>query len=155
VEVDVIEITDQELDPEAISASVKKNSNGAVVTFFGTTRDSTQDRKVQYLEYEAYQPMAEKKLGEISDDIRRKYRIEDIALVHRVKHLGVGEISLVVAVGSPHREAAFAACQYAVDRIKHTVPIWKKEYFVGGDVWVESPEDVALREAAELPSSSL
>lgn len=151
----MIAITDQELDPEAISACVRKDSNGAVVTFLGTTRDSTQDRKVKYLEYEAYQPMAEKKLGEISDEIRGKYRIEDIALVHRVRRLGVGEISLVVAVASPHRKAAFEACQYAVDRIKRTVPIWKKEHFVGGDVWVESPEDVAFREAAEITSISL
>ena len=146
----MIEITDQELDPETISAFVRKDSNGAVVTFLGATRDSTQGRKVKYLEYEAYQPMAEKKLGEISYEIRDKYRIEDIALVHRVNRLGVGEISLVVAVASPHRKTAFEACQYAVDRIKRTVPIWKKEYFVGGDVWVESPEDVALREAAGI-----
>jgi molybdopterin synthase catalytic subunit len=155
VEADVIEITDQELDPETINAFVRKDSNGAVVTFLGVTRDSTQRRKVKYLEYEAYQPMAEKKLGEISYEIRDKYHIEDIALVHRVKRLEVGEISLVVAVASPHRKTAFEACQYAVDRIKQTVPIWKKEYFVGGDVWVESPEDVALREASEITPAIL
>lgn len=145
----MIEITDKELDPQAISASVRGDSNGAVVTFLGTTRDSTQDRRVRYLEYEAYRPMAVKKLSEIADEIRNKYLIEDVALVHRIKRLDVGEISLVVAVSSPHRKAAFAACQYAVDRIKQTVPIWKKEHFVGGDVWIESPEDVALREASE------
>ena len=151
----MIEITDRALDPEEITESVRRDSNGAVVTFLGTTRDSTQGREVLHLEYEAYQPMAEKKLSEIADEMQERHGVEDIALFHRTGRLEIGEISLVVAVASPHRKAAFAACQYAVDRIKQTVPIWKKEYFVGGEVWIESPEDVALREAAEATSPSL
>ena len=150
----MIEITVRELDPEAITASVRRRSNGAVVTFLGATRDSTQDREVLHLEYEAYQPMAEKKLAEVADEMRERYGVEHFALSHRIGHLEIGEISLVVAVASPHRNAAFAACQYAVDRIKQTVPIWKKEYFVGGEVWIESPEDVALREAAKAASAA-
>ena len=151
----MIEITDRALDPEAITESVSRDSNGAVVTFLGTTRDSTQDRKVLHLEYEAYQPMAEKKLAEIAHEMRKRYGVEDVALSHRTGRLEIGEISLVVAVASPHRKAAFAACQHAVDRIKQTVPIWKKEYFIGGEVWIESPEDVALRETSEAASPSL
>ena len=151
----MIEITDRALDPEEITESVRRDSNGAVVTFLGTTRDSTRGREVLHLEYEAYQPMAEKKLSEIADEMQERHGVEDIALFHRTGRLEIGEISLVVAVASPHRKAAFAACQYAVDRIKQTVPIWKKEYFVGGEVWIESPEDVALREAAEATSPSL
>ena len=98
--------------------------------------------------------MAEKKLAEIAQEMRERYSVEDVAMAHRLGRLEVGETSLVVAVASPHRKEAFGACQYAVDRIKHTVPIWKKEYFEGGEVWIESPEDVALREAAQAAARS-
>ena len=144
----MIQITSEPLDPEAITALVKEPTNGAVVTFLGTTRDSTGDRRVLHLEYEAYAPMAEKKLAEIAREMRERYSVEDVAIAHRLGRLEVGETSLVVAVASPHRKEAFGACQYAVDRIKQTVPIWKKEYFEGGEVWIESPEDVAMRERA-------
>jgi molybdopterin synthase catalytic subunit len=149
VEAPVIQITNEPLDPEAITARVRRETNGAVVTFLGTTRSSTDDREVLHLEYEAYQPMADNKLAEIAGEIGQRWSIEDVAIAHRLGRLEIGEISLVVAVASPRRKRAFAACQYAVDSIKRTVPIWKKEFFVGGEVWVENPEDVALREAAE------
>ena len=136
----MIELTHDVLDPERVTATVCKDANGAVVTFLGTTRDVTAKRKVLYLEYEAYQPMAEAKLGEIVEEIRQKWPIQDISVAHRLGRLEIGDISLVVAIGSPHREAAFQACGYVVDRIKQTVPIWKKEYFEGGEVWIESPE---------------
>ena len=145
----MIEITQEPLDSEAITAQVKSDTNGAVVTFLGTTRGNTGGRKVLHLEYEAYRPMADKKLAAIAEEMRRRFSVEDVAMAHRVGRLEVGETSLVVAVASPHRREAFAACQYSVDRIKQTVPIWKKEFFEGGEVWVESPEDVAMREAAE------
>ena len=148
----MIEITFEPLQPEAITASVKSSSNGAVVTFLGTTRDASEGRNVLHLEYEAYRPMADKKLAEIAQEVRQRWGIEDVTIAHRLGRLEVGEISLVVAVASPHRKEAFAACQHAVDRIKQTVPIWKKEYFEDGEVWVESPEDVAAREAAHAPS---
>ena len=150
----MIEITLKPLDPESITEKVRRRSNGAVVTFLGTTRDSTDDRQVLHLEYEAYEPMAEKKLAEIADELRDRYGVSDVAVSHRLGRLEVGEISLVVAVSAPHRREAFEACQRAVDRIKQTVPIWKKEYFEGGEVWVESPEDVALREAASARANS-
>ena len=145
----MIEITDRPLDAEAITALVRKETNGAVVTFLGTTRSSTGDRRVLHLEYEAYRPMADKVLAEIVGEIGERWSVEDVAIAHRIGRLEIEETSLVVAVASPHRREAFAACQYAVDRIKQTVPIWKKEFFEGGEVWVESPEDVAAREAAE------
>ena len=137
----------QPLDPEAITARGKKDTNGAVVTFLGTTRSITGDRRVLHLEYEAYLPMAEKKLAEVADEMCAKFDVEDVAISHRLGRLEIEEISLVVAVASPHRSDAFAACQYAVDRIKQTVPIWKKEFFEGGEVWIESPEDLAARSA--------
>ena len=147
----MIEITNEPLDPDAITARVRADTNGAVVTFLGTTRSSTDDRKVLHLEYEAYEPMARKKLAEIADKMRERWEV-DVAIAHRLGRLEIGETSLVVAVASPHRSEAFAACQYSVDRIKQTVPIWKKEFFEGGEVWVESPEDVALREGSQATS---
>ena len=145
----MIEITHEPLDPEAITAKVGKNSNGAVVTFLGTTRSFTGNRKVLHLEYEAYQPMADKMLAEIVDEIRQRWSLEDVAVAHRLGRLEIGEISLVVAVASPHRKEAFAACQYSVDRIKQIVPIWKKEFFEDGEVWVGSHEEVATPEPVQ------
>ena len=143
----MIEVTKLPLNAEAVSARVKSASDGAVVTFQGTTRDSTDDRRVTHLEYEAYEPMAEQKLAEIAEALESEPGVHAVAIAHRLGRLEIGEASLVVAVSAPHRKEAFSACQRAVDRIKRTVPIWKKEYFEGGEVWVESPEDVALREA--------
>ena len=148
----MIEITSERLEPDAITASVAKDTNGAVVTFLGTTRSATGDRRVLHLEYEAYRPMADKKLAQIAEELGERWGTEDVAIAHRIGRLEIGEISLVVAVSSPHRREAFAACQDAVDRIKRTVPIWKKEFFEGGEVWVESPDDVAAREAAAMAS---
>ena len=136
----MIEITHEPLDPESVTARVRKDTNGAVVTFLGTTRSTTGDRKVLHLEYEAYRPMADAKLAEIADEMRERWSV-DVAIAHRLGRLEIGGISLVVAVGSPHRKDAFAACQYSVDRIKQLVPIWKKEFFEGGEVWVGSQED--------------
>ncbi len=132
----MILLTRQQLDPEAITASVSDNANGAAVTFLGVTRNETDGRPVMYLEYEAYEEMAEKLLARIADEIRERWSIRDVAIAHRFGRLEIGEVSLVVAIGSPHRGEAFAACQYAVDRIKQDVPIWKKEVFEDGEVWV-------------------
>ena len=144
-----IEITRERLDPEAITSQVRCPSNGAVLTFLGTTRAQTGDRTVHHLEYEAYEPMARDKLAEIAAEIRNRWDVEDVAIAHRLGRLEIEDISLVVAVASPHRKDAFEACQYSVDRIKEVVPIWKKEYFDGGEVWVESPESLAARSSAK------
>jgi molybdopterin synthase catalytic subunit len=142
----MIEITHEVLDQGATTDRVRDSSAGAVVTFLGTTRDVTADRNVLYLEYEAYVPMAEKKLAEVAEEMMAKWPLTGVAISHRLGRLEISDVSLVVAVSSRHRKDAFEACQYSVDRIKQTVPIWKKEYFEGGEVWVESPEDVAMRE---------
>ncbi len=146
---DLIEITHEPLDPEAITARVRKPSNGAVLTFLGTTRAQTADRSVLHLEYEAYEPMARDKLAEIASEMRERWDVEDVAISHRLGRLEIEDISLVVAVASPHRKDAFEASQYSVDRIKEVVPIWKKEYFEGGEVWIESPESVIARQSAK------
>ena len=148
----MILITDEPLNPEEITARVRRDTNGAVVTFLGTTRSVTAERHVLYLEYEGYRPMADKELAVIADEIRERWALEDVAIAHRLGRLEIGEISLVVAASSPHREDAFAACQYGVDRIKQTVPIWKKEFFVGGEVWVGSQDD-AHAEATTIRDS--
>ena len=139
----MIKITSEPLDPEEITAQVRSDSNGAVITFLGTTRDFSEGRNVEYLEYEAYQPMAENMLQQIADELREKWDIDDFAVAHRVGRVDIGEISLVVALASPHRQQAFEAGGYIVDRIKQIVPIWKKEVFEGGEVWVGSEEESA------------
>ncbi len=143
----MITITHEELRPEAITDSVKRDSNGAVVTFLGSTRDSTAERKVLYLEYEAYRPMADNQLARIADEIRERWEISDVAIAHRLGRLEIGDLSLVVAIASPHRREAFEASAYAVDRIKQIVPIWKKEFFEGGEVWVGSQDDALAHQA--------
>ena len=132
----MIQLTGQPLDPEQTTALVRKDSNGAVVTFLGTTRDSFEGRRVITLEYEAFEEMAVKKLEEIREELKAEFQIEDIAIAHRSGLVPIGEISLVVAVASPHRMAAFQACHKAVDRLKETVPIWKKEIYQDGSRWV-------------------
>lgn len=144
----MIEITTEPLDPEAVTARVKAGFNGAVVTFLGTTRDNNVGKPVEYLEYEAYRPMADRELERVAEEMKKRWGVE-VSIAHRVGRVEIGETSLVVAVASPHRMEAFEACRYSVDRIKQTVPIWKKEFFEGGEVWIESPEDLARREAAE------
>ena len=144
----MIKITSEPLNPEEITAQVRRDSNGAVITFLGTTRDFSEGRNVEYLEYEAYQPMAENMLQQIADELREKWDIDDFAVAHRVGRVDIGEISLVVALSSPHRQQAFEAGQYVVDRIKQLVPIWKKEAFEGGEVWVGSEEESAAAPAS-------
>ena len=133
----MIELTRQPLDPEEVTARVRRDSNGAVVTFLGATRDFAEGKPVAHLEYEAYEPMALKKLEEIRQELRAEFGVADVAIVHRLGPVDIGQISLVVAIAAPHRKEAFLACHAAVDRLKEIVPIWKKETFAdGGDHWV-------------------
>jgi molybdopterin synthase catalytic subunit len=131
-----VELTHQPLDPERITAQVRQDANGAVVTFLGTTRDSFKGKRVIKLEYEAFEEMALKKLDEVRREIQAQFGVEDIAITHRIGTVPIGQISLIIAVASPHREKAFIACHKAVDQIKAIVPIWKKEVFEDGSRWV-------------------
>lgn len=132
----MIEITHRPLNPEEITDRVRRAANGAVVTFLGTTRDFSEGRRVVHLEYEAYADMAYKKLEEIRQELRAEFGVEDVAIAHRIGPVNIGQISLVVAVASPHRREAFLACHEAVNRLKQIVPIWKKEVFEDGARWV-------------------
>ena len=111
---------------------------GAIVTFDGVVRNQTKGRPVISLHYEAYPPMAVKEMGRIGGEIRERWpQIDRIGMIHRFGELAISESSIVIVVTSPHRKAAFEACQYAIDRLKQTVPIWKKEIFADGEEWVE------------------
>ena len=134
----MIHITSDPLEPNSVTEIVRNNSNGAVITFLGKTRDSTDGKNVNYFEYEAYQPMAQNMIQQIFDEVKERWEIEDLAISHRLGKVEIGEISMVVAISSPHRKQAFEAGQYSIDRIKEIVPIWKKEFFDNGEEWVGS-----------------
>ncbi len=133
----MVEITPNPLYPEQLINKIRKNSHGAVVTFIGTVRGSSEDKKVLYLEYEAYEEMAQKKLQQIIDEINQKWQLQDVAISHRTGRVNVGETALVIVVAAPHRKQAFAACEYAIDRLKQIAPFWKKEVYEKGESWVE------------------
>lgn len=125
------------IDQKKIVERLRKPSDGAVVTFDGVVRDHAMGKPVCYLEYEAYEEMALKKMEQICADAREKWPISDISIVHRLGRLDIGETSVFIAVASPHRRPAFEACQYAIDTLKKIVPIWKKEYYTDGAIWIE------------------
>ena len=134
-----VEITENAITPEQVAtmvAQVRRDSHGAVVTFYGVVRDHSEGRKVLSMEYEAFKEMAGRKLRELIDEIKARWGIEDVAIVHRVGKIEVGETAVVIVVGASHRKPAFEACEYAIDRLKQTVPIWKKEVLEGGERWV-------------------
>ena len=133
----MIDIVDADLQLEPLVEHVRKRSNGGIVTFLGVVRGFSRGRKVVYLEYEAYREMAMRKMQQVADEVREKWAIDDIAIVHRVGHLEVGGRAVAIAVGAPHRKAAFEACTYAIDRLKEIVPIWKKEVWEGGEAWID------------------
>lgn len=137
----LIHITHDALEPGRAVELVRHPGAGAIVTFVGTTRDHTGDRRVLRLEYEAYRPMADEQLERVADEMRAQWELTGVAIHHRLGRLEIGEASLVVAISSAHRQAAFEACHFSIDRIKQIVPIWKKEFFEGGEVWVGSQED--------------
>jgi molybdopterin synthase catalytic subunit len=132
-------VTEQEIDLAALWRAVADPGAGAIVTFHGVVRDNSRGRPVRYLEYEAYKEMAERTLAQIAQEIAARWGLEHVAIVHRVGHLEIGEASVVIAVAAPHRREAFAACTYAIDRLKEIAPIWKKEFTADGAVWVEGP----------------
>lgn len=148
----LFQVTDNVLDPRKIEALVIDEASGALVTFAGTVRDNARGKKVTALDYEAYPPAAEKMLQQIGDEIFERWGIRTVAIAHRFGLLQVGETSVVIAVSSAHREAAFDACRYAIERIKVLVPIWKREIYEDGAVWIGSEADYQVetgRVAAE------
>jgi molybdopterin synthase catalytic subunit len=129
----MFKVTREPLSVQEINDLVKRHTDGAVVTFDGIVRNNFNGRTVHYLEYEAYAEMAERQMAEIGAEVRRKFPIGEVAIIHRLGRLEIGESSIVIAVAAPHRQAAFEACAYAMDRVKEQVPVWKKEFFADGD----------------------
>ena len=141
-------ITSAPLSVEAVLRAVEGPGAGAVTTFVGLVRDHNVGRKVLWLDYEAYAPLAEKALGLIVSEGEAHWSGARLAIHHRTGRLEIGEASVVIAVATPHRADAFAACRYAIERIKQIVPIWKHEHFEGGEVWIEGATADANDEAA-------
>jgi len=143
----MFEVSREPPDLQRLMNFVRKDESGAVALFYGVVRNHNQGRRVQYLEYDAYPGMAVKKMREVAEEVRARWPITEMGMIHRMGRVEVGEAALVVAVSSPHRREAFEACQYAVDRVKEIVPIWKKEVGEGGEVWLEghhvSPPETA------------
>jgi molybdopterin synthase catalytic subunit len=134
---DVFRVVEHPLSAEAVAAAVEDPGAGGMVIFSGVVRNETGGRRVKFLEYEAHAPMAEAKLREIGAAVRRRWPgVRRVAMLHRVGRLEIGESSVLVAVSAGHRGEAFEACRYAIDTLKQTVPIWKKEHFEDGEVWV-------------------
>ena len=130
----LVDLTHHTLDVQSLSEAVRSDADGAVVTFVGVVRDrSDDDRTVDGLVYEAYAAMALPEMRAICDEVRQRFPRARIALAHRIGRLAVGEASVAIAVATPHRADAFAACTYAIDELKRRVPIWKHERYAGGD----------------------
>ncbi len=126
------------LSEQAALDFVKTDETGGIVTFVGTVRNQTKGNEVIKLDFEAYEPMAISEMRKIAQQAVEKYTLNKIAIHHRIGSLTIGEVPVVIAVSAPHRKAAFAACEYCIDALKETVPIWKKEYFRDGEVWVSA-----------------
>ena len=138
---------------ELLAAS-KSPGDGAVVVFDGIVRNNSKGRATLYLDYEAYEPMALRKMREIAAEMRARFAVDRIALVHRLGRLQIGETSVLIVVSAGHRGAAFDACRFAIETLKRTVPIWKKEYFADGEVWVEGATAEPVPHAANKPFST-
>lgn len=143
----IIELVREQIQTGEIAGRLKAPEDGAVVVFEGIVRNESGGRQTLFLEYEAYEAMALKQMGVIASAMRSDLGADSLALVHRLGRLEIGETSVLIAVSSPHRRAAFEACRYGIDTLKRTVPIWKKEYFEDGAVWAQG-------EVPPLPSNS-
>ena len=144
---DLYELVRAAIDPAALVQFVRAGQDGAIVAFDGFVRNESHGRATKQLEYEAYEPMALAKMREIGAQIHEEFAVHRVAMVHRLGRLEIGETSVFIAVSAPHRAAAFDACRFAIDTLKRSVPIWKKEYFQDGAVWAEGEIPPAAPEA--------
>lgn len=149
-----VAITREPIDAKALMDGIKAGADGAVCVFDGIVRDNTRGRRTLHLDYEAYEAMALERMGGLAGQAVAKFGVRDIALVHRLGRLLVGETSVLIVVASAHRGAAFDACRWLIDMLKKTVPIWKKEQFEDGAVWTDGepfPEEIV---PGPVPSGS-
>jgi molybdopterin synthase catalytic subunit len=145
-------VTSAALDPAAVLAAVSRDSDGAVTSFVGLVRDHNAGKRVRWLDYEAFEPLAVKAFERIAAEAAERWPGAQLAIHHRTGRIAIGEASVAIAAASPHRADAFAACRYAIERVKQIAPIWKHEHFDGGEVWIEGatadPSDEMARQAA-------
>ena len=152
--VELVAVTAAPLDLPALTAEVARegSGDGAIVSFAGLVRDHNQGRRVTFLEYEAYEPLAVRALERIMSEARASWPGARLGVHHRIGRLDIGEASIIIVAASPHRGDAFAACRYTIERVKQIVPIWKHEHFEGGVVWLEGatadPDDEAAKQTA-------
>jgi molybdopterin synthase catalytic subunit len=150
----LVAVTIEPLDLPALTAAVSEGASGdgALTSFIGLVRDHNQGRRVSFLEYEAYEPLAVRALDLIIEESKAAWPTARLAVHHRVGRIEIGEASIIIVAASPHRGEAFSACRYMIERVKQIVPIWKHEHFEGGDVWLEGaiadPTDEEAREKA-------
>lgn len=144
----LVEIVENTIDAEEIVSRMKDGSDGAVCVFDGIVRDNTRGRPTLYLDYEAYREMALEQMRRLAAEAVEKFGVRDVAVVHRLGRLAVGETSVLIVVASAHRAAAFDACRWLIDTLKKTVPIWKRETFADGAVWADGepfPDELVAR----------
>ncbi|QGH34226.1 molybdenum cofactor biosynthesis protein MoaE [Gracilibacillus salitolerans] len=137
----LFEIVEDPISVESLIEKVEDRNAGAITTFIGTVREITGEKKTVYLEYQAYKPMAEKMLAQIGGEINQKWPDTKVAITHRIGSLDISEIAVVIAVSSPHRKPAYQANEYAIERIKQIVPIWKKEQWEDGEGWIGDQQE--------------
>ncbi len=138
-------ITREVIDSARVAAEIRQPEDGAVAVFEGIVRDHSRGRRTRFLEYEAYEDMALKRMESLADQSLSQFQIRDVSIIHRLRHLEIGETSVLIVVASAHRAAAFEACRWLIDTLKRTVPIWKKEFFEDGAVWADGepfPEEI-------------
>ncbi len=133
-----VKITEEVITAAALASRVRSDADGAIVSFEGVVRDNNAGKGVSYLEYEAYAEMAEREMAIIGSEAMREYGATNVAIVHRVGRMEIGEVSIAIAVAAPHRREAFAACAYTIDAVKERVPVWKKEQYADGGQWLGS-----------------
>jgi len=134
---DFFEIVTEPLDVGAIARRIVPSECGATVTLDGYVRRFTKERETLYLEYECYEPMALREIEKLISQAHEQFEIANVGIIHRLGKLEIGETSVVISVAAPHRRAAFEACEWLIKGLKRTVPIWKKEYYVGGEIWIQ------------------
>lgn len=137
---EVYRITREAIDARALASLMLRPEAGAICIFEGVVRNNSKGKATRFLEYEAYETMALKKMEEIGAFVRGAWEIDAVAIVHRLGHMDIGETSVAIVITSAHRRASFDACEYAIDRLKKIVPIWKKEFFEDGEVWIEGQQ---------------
>lgn len=143
---DIFEITREPIDIQDLRARLLEGDSGAVVVFDGVARNNTKGRATLHLEYEGYEPMALRTMEQIGREVHERWPINRVSIIHRLGRIDITESSVVIVITSAHRKIAFEACHYAIDRLKKIVPIWKKEYFEDGAVWVENEQAEGSRQ---------